>query len=314
MATPARPLVLPDTFCGSGESNWTEWKFHFDNVAAVNGWGAEDQLKWLKVRLTGRAQTAFQHLSVENQATFALATAALKERFEPATRKHRYQAELQVRKKRKGESWADFAEDLKSIADKAYPDLEEKARERLALNSYLAQLDHPQVAFGVKQTNPANLDAAVSATLELESYAMPKGSTLPVLGVAPEDCHEDEDTTVGAVDMNTTGKLTDLIKGISERLERLEGLGRRQGPSQHDPSGSGNSNQYNRRDRYPRRRDPTCYNCGMSGHIARYCRQYPQPGYPQPYYSEPPRSPLQQPQQPQQPLPQQPQGNRRPSV
>ena len=32
-----------------------------------------------------------------------------------------------------GESWADFAEYLKSIADKAYPDLEEKARERLAL-------------------------------------------------------------------------------------------------------------------------------------------------------------------------------------
>ena len=132
MAT-TRPFVLPDTFNGSGDSNWTEWKFHFDNVAS--GWDEANQLKWLKVRLTCRAQTAFQHLSAENQATFALATAALKERFEPATRKHRYQAELQARKKRKGESWADFADDLKSIADKAYPDLEEKASSEQLLGS-----------------------------------------------------------------------------------------------------------------------------------------------------------------------------------
>ncbi len=36
MATPARPLVLPDPFNGSGESSWTEWKCHFDNITAVN--------------------------------------------------------------------------------------------------------------------------------------------------------------------------------------------------------------------------------------------------------------------------------------
>ncbi len=90
------------------------------------------------MRLTGRAQTAFQHLSATNQATFALAIAALKERFEPVTRKHRYQAELQARKKRKGESWADFAEDLKSTADKAYPDLEEKANSWLSIAIWLS--------------------------------------------------------------------------------------------------------------------------------------------------------------------------------
>ena len=51
MATPVRPLVLPDTFCGSSESNWTDWKCHFDNVASINAWSEEDKLKWLKVRL-----------------------------------------------------------------------------------------------------------------------------------------------------------------------------------------------------------------------------------------------------------------------
>ena len=96
-------------------------------MAAVNSWDVADSLKWLKVRLTGRAQIVFQRLTEENRSDFDRATAALKERFEPATRKYRFQAELQSRKKRKGESWADFADDLKSLADEAYPDLEEKA-------------------------------------------------------------------------------------------------------------------------------------------------------------------------------------------
>ena len=46
---------------------------------------------------------------------------ALKERFEPASRKHRYEAELHPRRRKKGENWADYAEDLQALVDKAYP-------------------------------------------------------------------------------------------------------------------------------------------------------------------------------------------------
>lgn len=168
-----------------------------------------------KVRLTGRAQTAFQRLLAENQTDFTRATTALKERFEPASKKHRYQAEMQTRK---GESWADLADDLKSLADKAYPELEEAARDRLALNNFLSQLDHPQVAFGVRQKNPENLDAAVSATLELESYVNLKPSTFPVMGV--EEVQQEEEEAIGAV--HTTDKLSTVLDGVMLRLEKLE--------------------------------------------------------------------------------------------
>ena len=40
---------------------------------------------------------------------------------------------------------------LKNLVDKAYPELEEAAWERLAVKQYLQQLEHPQVAFSVKQ-------------------------------------------------------------------------------------------------------------------------------------------------------------------
>lgn len=83
--------------------------------------------------------------------SFTAASTALGRRFEPPSRKTRYQAELQLRKKQKDESWADFADAVRVIAEKAYLDLEDRAKETLALQAYLAQLKDPQIAFGVKQ-------------------------------------------------------------------------------------------------------------------------------------------------------------------
>ena len=56
----ARPLVLPETFDGTG--SWSDWCFHFENVATMNGWDSAQKLQWLRVRVTGRAQKALHHL------------------------------------------------------------------------------------------------------------------------------------------------------------------------------------------------------------------------------------------------------------
>ena len=98
--------------------------------------------------------------------------ATRKERFEPEARRTRYQAEL---RKKAEEGWADFADELGSLANKAHPDLQEEARERLSLNAYLSQLPQPQISFSVRQKQPITIDDAVhAATLEMESYLPPK--------------------------------------------------------------------------------------------------------------------------------------------
>ena len=70
--------------------------------------------------------------------------------------------------------WADYAEDLRILCNKLFPDLHEEVREQLSLQKYLEQLDQPQVAFAVKQWGPKSPDEAVTATLEMESYALPE--------------------------------------------------------------------------------------------------------------------------------------------
>ena len=124
-----RLLVLPDRF--SGKEEWSRWISHFDNVAAVNTWNDAQKLLWLKVRLTERAQTAFQHFPDDVQKNYEAAKKALKECFEPECRKDRYQEEFSSRRK-KTEGWADYSEDLKIFADKAYPHLEAAAIEQMA--------------------------------------------------------------------------------------------------------------------------------------------------------------------------------------
>ena len=117
--------------------------------------------------MTGRAQKAFHRLP-QRVAGYVRRS---------DERITRYQAEFESRKKKRTEGWADFAEDLSSLADRAFPDLQPEARECLDLQKYLQQLDQPQVAFSVKQIRPKTLDDAV----KMESYAVSQLGTVATL-------------------------------------------------------------------------------------------------------------------------------------
>ena len=85
MAVAARPVVLPDQY--SGEGNWSDWIDHFESVVTVNNWNADAKKLWLRVCLTGRAQKAYKRLSAETRDDFEATVRALKERFEPESKK-----------------------------------------------------------------------------------------------------------------------------------------------------------------------------------------------------------------------------------
>ena len=130
---------------------------------------------------------------------------------------------------------------------------------RLSINAYLAQLPQPQISFSVCQKQPATLDDAVSATLEMESY-LPLQSPPAVNSTLPAP--EEPTISVDAVD-----KVTHLTRLVAKQVERLQqnddeqsharGYERRRGP----PTG-------------PRRRFlGQCWNCQQTGHRSRDCLQ-----------------------------------------
>lgn len=255
-----RPLVLPETF--SGEEEWSQWICHFESIAAVNEWDGSKKLLWLKARLTGRAQLALQHLPEEVQADYARLIKAMKDRFEPESRKGRYQAEFQARRKKASEGWANFAQDLQILVDKAFPHLQGEAREQMALTHYLAQIDNPQLAFSVKQQKPNSLDAAVSTTLEMESYLPQKGGAIGVAGseVNPE--------SMQSIPIAATGNepTPGMMKELLDRMKKLET--QLQGITQPSHGGDKQQSSHIRQNRRP---TITCWRCNRPGHIARDC-------------------------------------------
>ena len=155
-------------------------------------------------------------------------------------------------------------------SDKAYPDLDNNARKTLALNAYLGLLDNPQVSFGVKQRTPANLDAAIAATLELESYLSHKAI---VSSVKEESTDNGQ---VGAVSVSND-KLVTLVEKLIKRVEKLEvgrfdGIGKqltRRGCQENGGARQGwRENELNT----PKYRGIICWNCGKRGHITRLCK------------------------------------------
>ena len=142
---PVRPLVLPESF--NGETDYCDWIDHFENVAALNAWDESAKLQWLKVRLTGRAQTALKRIPEATWRSYSDTLAALKRRFEPDSKRELYAVEFQTRRKCKTEGWPDFAEDLQKLADWVYSYLQEEAKEMRIEQQ--AQLDENKTTVGV---------------------------------------------------------------------------------------------------------------------------------------------------------------------
>ncbi len=167
---------------------------------------------------------------------------------------------MQVRKKKQNEGWAVFGEVLKNLAEK---DLPEEARERFALNQYLAQLDNPQVAFSVKQTKPTTVDDAVRSTLEMESFLKPLGPA----GVSQLSVESESTETVAAASAKAQD---DTMKLILERMNRIE-TELKNVHQQQQPAGGSRAGRGRWRGRSSRSYSRNCWNCGGEGNLARDC-------------------------------------------
>ena len=145
------------------------------------------------------------------------------------------------------------------LASKAFPRLQDDAKEQLALNHYLEQLTNHQISFNVRQKRPRTLDEAVSATLELESYLVPTG--LPAAGVPPSQ--------VVAGVRQSQDTMMEMLTKMMERLDRLESDCVTPAPHRgvQQRQTAANSRRENRTSRKP----VVCHKCGKEGHFAKGC-------------------------------------------
>ena len=170
MAQPCDDVVplIPDKF--DGNSSFDDWVSHFECVAAINGWNDDKRLLWIRAHMIGKAHAAYSRFSHETKDSYVLSKAALCERFKPTSNREFYKMEFRSRERKQTESWADFGDTLLLLVDRAFPDLSDDAREALALDRFMSQLNPQQVSLAVKQRKPKCVREAVDAALEVQSY------------------------------------------------------------------------------------------------------------------------------------------------
>ena len=170
----------------------------------------------MHVRVTGKACVALTRAKAES---YKWVKEVHQERFKPSTKKELYKIRIQNWIKKLTESWGDFADELCVLADRAYPELQEKSREYITLNCYLEQLRDPCIAFEVRQRHPKTVSEAVTATLELESY---------LLGIPPVVSHDNNEVSeqpghpIQENSSEPTEHIKTMLEVLMEKLEKLE--------------------------------------------------------------------------------------------
>ena len=249
-----RPVILPEVF--SGEEDFCEWIQHFESVAVVNRWDDITKLQWLHVRVTGKARVA---LSRAKSESYKQAREALQERFEPSSKTELYKNELRHSTKRGTESWGDFADRLGVLIDKAYPELQEEAREYIALSRYFDQLEDPRIALSVRQRRPKTMLEAVSSTIELESYVL-GAAAMQAEHQGPQEC------TLTSTQTNLEAMLNTLMEKLKKQEDEI---------NERQVTIKMRKQYHHQRQKRRKHRAIICYKCEQPGHYAGGCANIP---------------------------------------
>lgn len=127
-----RPSLNPEPFDGS--TDWDGYISHFESIARLGHWTEEDKFLALAASVRGPARTYYLGLPLSERESYSRLVHHFYERFGSLRHQSRWLGKLETRKRQSGESIAALGDDIRLIAQKAYPHLETRAQEALALN------------------------------------------------------------------------------------------------------------------------------------------------------------------------------------
>lgn len=260
-----RPLVMPDVFHGRAGEDFDVWLDNFDVSAAINRWDDPMCRQIMIVRLRGAAQRLIQGLAPAVRNDYQQLRAALRQRFLPPERTTLHRAELRGRRRRTDESLTSLADDITILTARAYPEAGEPAQPMLtqiALDSFLDALDD-SLRRRVRESEPANLAAALRRALTLESLDQSERGRTSSMATAPVPVQ-----AVAAASPTSTG--IDRLELVAQQFERIAStfaatvdrlamVDARTPPAM--PRGRG--------------RPVVCFNCRETGHLVRDCPHLP---------------------------------------
>ena len=253
----SKVTIKPDTF--TGEDDWEQYISHFDNCAELGGWSDRERVLTLAACLKGQARIFYAGLLQNDKQSYRLLVHKLEQRFGSARQHGRWLSRFQSRVRVPGETIASFGDDLRLMAQKAYPALDADAQELLALQQFYKAVT-PEMRCRILDKNCISISDAVDVVERYEEILGIGCAGKRAIVRAVSDGQEHVQQA-----KHTDGKLSEIQSALSRVVERLDRL-----------EGNGNRGPHNYRNEY--RGPRTCFICDSPKHFSKQCPRYRQNG------------------------------------
>ena len=160
------PILKPDVF--NGEEDWDSYFSHFQNCADLGRWSDHDKALTLASCLKGPARTFYLGLREPERRSYCVLVQKLNERFGSSRQQTRYLTKFETRRRLVGETSASYGDDLRLIAQRAYPDLGPEAQDKLALHQFFKTIS-PELKYRCIDRGCRTVEEAVEIVERYES-------------------------------------------------------------------------------------------------------------------------------------------------
>ena len=135
MSRPSSSRKVP-TFDGTNSAQFRPWIIQFEAIARHQGWTFGERVVRLVSSLTVPAANLLIGMTLGQLDDYSFLRARLSRRYDPPEREDAHRAELRTCTRRRNESADEFAENIKNLAQRAYPLADQNMLDNLVVERF----------------------------------------------------------------------------------------------------------------------------------------------------------------------------------
>ena len=142
----------------NGKSSFRDFILHFDAVADIEKWSEEDKGRLLLKSLDGAANSVLGSIPASQRSNYSILKEVLSQRYNPRLDSDIAGSLTQTRKRKKGESYLVFVQELKKSVGDANPLWTTDMIELFTREKFFAAIDDPQMRSTLWARQPKSVD------------------------------------------------------------------------------------------------------------------------------------------------------------
>lgn len=231
-----------------GKTDLFSYLTQFELISELNNWSSEKKAIQLAVSLSGNAAQILNDIPFGSLRDYNMIKQCLIDRFQPQNQRKLHVAKLRARTRRRNETLEDLAHDIKNMVRLAYPDLDMKCREDMALECFADAINDEQLRRDLIVGGPKTMSEAIRLATEAElSYSRK--------GVFARQIYDD------------------TLEPILQRINQLEMANDTRINNIERPQSKLVTNSYRNENNQEnmKKKKGVCFKCGSPDHFKKYC-------------------------------------------